>query len=122
MYAPEVSYSLGLRYTLPLANGGSLMLSSTYGWMDEYERQSSNQFQSKNADGSAKPEPAYGVLNARATFQPANSRWQLSLFGTNLTNEWYVNGGFDARITAGYDIAAIGPPREIGLGLRLVFD
>jgi hypothetical protein len=49
----------------------------------------------------------------------------LSLFGTNLTNEWYVNGGFDAGgvlAHAGYDLATIGRPRELGLGVRFMFD
>jgi len=89
--------------------------------MDEYQRAASNEFQSKNADGSAKPEPAYGVLNARIVYQAAE-RWELSLFGTNLTNEWYVNGGFDTGLFWGYDLGTIGRPREIGMGLRFVFD
>ena len=55
-------------------------------------------------------------------YQPANEAWQLSVFGTNLTNEWYVNGGFDHSLFLGYDIGLIGRPREVGIGLRFVFD
>ena len=78
--------------------------------------------QSRGPDGSRKPEPAYGLLNARIVYQPANPAWQVALFGTNLTNEWYVNGGFDARFTGGYDLGTIGRPREIGASVRFVID
>ena len=71
---------------------------------------------------SDKPEPAYGVLNARIVYQPSTRNWQLSLFGTNLTDEWYVNGGLDNRLGNGIDSATIGRPREVGVGLRWELD
>jgi len=121
-YAPETSYSLGVRYRLPLVSGGQMLLVGNYGWMDEYQRHESNQNQTKNADGSNKPEPAYGLLNARIVYEPAARNWRLSLFGTNLTDEWYVNGGFEAADTWGYDFATIGRPREVGIGLQFFLD
>jgi iron complex outermembrane receptor protein len=121
-YAPELSYSLGVRYRWPMAGGGELLLAGDYGWMDEYQRASANQFQNKNPDGSDKPEPSYGLLNARIVYESAAANWRLSVFGTNLTDEWYVNGGFNTGVDWGYDIATIGRPREIGLGLDFVFD
>jgi iron complex outermembrane receptor protein len=124
-YAPETSYSLGVRYRLPLTTGAEVLFVGNYGWMDEYQRAAENQFQTKNPDGSNNPEPAYGVLNARVAYRAANARWELSLFGTNLTNEWYVNGGINGGtlpIHAGYDLATIGRPREVGIGLRFVLD
>jgi iron complex outermembrane receptor protein len=121
-YAPETSHSLGLRYGLPLTRGGNLLFVGNYGWMDEYQRASANENQPKNPDGSNKPEPAYGILNARVVFEPAEGNWQLSLFGTNLTNEWYVNGGADFGFFEGTDIGTIGRPREVGVGLRFIFD
>ena len=120
-YAPERSFSLGARYRLPVARGGELLFAGNYGWMDEYQRAAARDLQTKHPDGSSKPEPAYGVLNARIVYQPAE-RWQLSLFGTNLTNEWYVNGGIDGGLVWGYDFGTIGRPREIGLGLRFVLE
>jgi iron complex outermembrane receptor protein len=120
-YAPETSYSLGVRYRWPLGSGGELLLVGNYGWMDQYQRMPGNEFQSKNPDGSNKPEPAYGILNARLVYQPPNRNWRLSLFGTNLTDEWYVNGGLVAFLD-GYDVATIGRPREVGVGVRFTFD
>ena len=77
-YAPETSYSLGVRYRLPLATGAELLFAGDYGWMDEYQRSPANQDQPKNPDGSNKPEPAYGLLNARIVFQPTSRSWQVA--------------------------------------------
>ena len=120
-YAPEQSFSLGLRYRLPLARGGELLFAGNYGWMAEYQRAGPSEFQTRDADGSNRPEPAYGVFNARVVYESLQ-RWQVSLFGTNLTNEWYVNGGIDTGLFWGYDFGTVGRPREVGVGLRFVFD
>jgi iron complex outermembrane receptor protein len=90
--------------------------------MDEYQRVPGNQFQTKNADGNDNPEPAYGVLNARIGFAPARGRWEVSAFGTNLTDEWYVNGGFDLRLFQGFDFVTVGRRREVGVGFRYAID
>ena len=76
----------------------------------------------KNPDGSNNPEPAYGLLNARIVYTAARANWRLSLFGTNLTNEWYVNGGFDLGPPWGYAPATIGRPREAGVGVQFTVD
>lgn len=119
-YAADLSYSLGARYRSPLVNGGQLLFAGYYGWMDDYVRSSGNEFQTKNADGSIRAEPAYGILNARVVYQPGGRNWKLSMFGNNLTDEWYVNGGEDWGIFLGYDFATIGRPREIGIGWQLL--
>jgi len=121
-YAPEQSVSLGLRYRLPVANGSEVLFAGNYGWMEEYQRARGNESQPKNPDGSNKPEPAYGILNARVDYRLANRNWYVSLFGTNLTNEWYVNGGFDAGAVGGFDHGTIGRPREVGVGASFAFD
>ena len=115
-FAPKTSYSIGLRYKLPLRDGSALLLRGDYGWMDDYQRQASAEFQTN------KPEPAYGLLNARIIYTPAHAKWQLSFFGTNLTNAWYVNGGFNLGYAWGYDAALIGRPREVGVGVHFSFD
>jgi iron complex outermembrane receptor protein len=120
-YAPEASATLGVRYRRPLAKG-ELTFAADYGWMGEYERAAASDFQTKSADGTARMEPAYGIFNARVVYRPASGNWQLSLFGKNLTNEWYVNGGIDVGRYEAYDFATIGRPRELGAGLRLCFD
>jgi hypothetical protein len=53
---------------------------------------------------------AYGLLSARFTYAPPGSNWDISLFGTNLTNEVYRMG-----VDQGY----VGRPRELGVTLSL---
>jgi len=120
-YAPEASATLAVRYRKPLARG-ELSFAADYGWMDEYQRASASDYQTKNPDGSTRMEPAYGVLNARVVYGPTNAHWQLSFFGTNLTNEWYVNGGIDVGLYEAYDFATIGRPRELGVGVKFLLD
>jgi iron complex outermembrane receptor protein len=117
-YAPDTSYSLAVKYSLPLENGAELLMVGNYGWMDEYQRAATNGEQAKNPDGSNKPEPAYGILNARVIWEPRTRAWQAYVFGTNLTDEWYVNGGNDFGFLFGFDRATIGRPRELGLGFE----
>ena len=117
--APARSYSLAVRYQLPLGRGGRLLFAASYGWRDQYERAVANDFQARSPDGSHRLEPSYGLLNTSVVYRPAKARWQLSLFGTNLTNEWYVDGGLDVGLYDGYDSITIGRPRELGLRFAL---
>ncbi|HEY5567045.1 MAG TPA: TonB-dependent receptor [Gammaproteobacteria bacterium] len=120
-YAPETSVSLGAQYDLPLADGGHLLFAGNYGWKDEYVRDPANQRIPKDANGNTIFEPAYGILNARLRYEPAERNWSLEFWGRNLTDEFYVNGGFDTRTVWGYDFTVVGQAREVGLSLGFVF-
>jgi iron complex outermembrane receptor protein len=85
--------------------------------MDKYERDAAEQRQP--ISGS---EPAYGLLSMRAKYTAADGSWSASIFGSNLTDERYVNGGFDARNPFGLDFILVGRPREIGASLQFNFD
>jgi outer membrane receptor protein involved in Fe transport len=86
-YAPETSWFLSAKCRLPLANGAELLFTAAYGWMDKYQRANASDFQTKNPDGSNRPEPAYGLLNARIDYRARGASWMLSLFGTSSTRE-----------------------------------
>jgi len=58
-------------------------------------------------------------LNARIAFRPSD-RWELSLFGTNLTDERYTDGGFMSPLLQ-VDDGTIGRPREWGASVRFEF-
>jgi iron complex outermembrane receptor protein len=116
-YAPETSYSIGLQYEMSLASGADLTIRGDYGWMDKYERDAAEQRQPLGGS-----EPAYGLLGMRAKYTTADGSWSASIFGSNLTDERYVNGGFDARNPFGLDFILVGRPREIGASLQFNFD
>jgi outer membrane receptor protein involved in Fe transport len=66
-------------------------------------------------------EPAYTIVNTRFVYEPAARNFSVELWGKNLLDEQYINGGFDTRDTWGYDFSIIGRSREIGLGLSFEF-
>lgn len=66
-------------------------------------------------------EPACGLRNARLRYEPAERNWNVELWGCNLTDEQYVNGGFDTRTVWGYDFTVIGWSREVGVSLGFAF-
>jgi iron complex outermembrane receptor protein len=120
-YAPDNSASVGMQYELPLSSGASLTFVGNYGWMDKYVRDTANQRIPHDAAGNIEFEPAYGILNTRMVYTPADSNWTANIWVTNVTDEQYVNGGFDARTVWGYDFAIVGPPREVGAGINVRF-
>jgi iron complex outermembrane receptor protein len=120
-YAPETSASLSVQYDRPLSNGASLLFVANYGWMDEYVRDPANQRTPKDANGNTIFEPDYGILNARVRYSPPGAEWNLEVWGRNLTDEFYINGGFDTRTVWGYDFSVIGVAREVGLSLGFQF-
>jgi hypothetical protein len=61
-------------------------------------------------------------VNARLSFTPpGNARWEVALFGTNLTNERVVNGGFYGSIWE-LDWSTVDRPREAGVELKMSFE
>jgi iron complex outermembrane receptor protein len=112
-YAPERSYSIGVQHTASLANSGRLVTRLDYGWMDDYERSREIRFQAT--------QEAFGLLNARMVYEPPAQNWRLSVFGTNLSDEKYLNSGMVSGAFS-VDAATVGRPREVGASLQLFFD
>jgi iron complex outermembrane receptor protein len=120
-YAADQSGTLGAQYEIGLSNGGRVLLVGNYGYMGDYARDSA--YQRTLIDAAGKPilEPGYGILNARFVYEPAARNYSVELWGKNLTDELYVNGGFDTRDTWGYDFAVVGRSREVGVSLSFTF-
>ena len=62
----------------------------------------------------------FGQFNARFAYAPADGKYELALFGTNLTDEYQLNSGFFHGIW-GYDFATVARPREVGASLTFNF-
>lgn len=114
-FAPERSYSLGVQWDSDLTSGGSIMARLDYGWIDDFETFRDDRFISFGGANDA-----YGLLGGRVTYTSASGDWDISLVGTNLTNEFYRMGGFNA-ILAGVDQGYVGRPRELAVTLGLNF-
>lgn len=102
---PEYSFVASGEYTVNLANGGQLSARLDYSWVDDFYHQ-------RNEDPLSFQE-SYEVLNARLSFVDAAERFELALFGTNLSDEDYFNTIVvgSTRIATGY------PARERAWGL-----
>jgi hypothetical protein len=46
---------------------------------------------------------------------------KLEVWGRNLTDAWYVNGGIDTRTVWGFDFATIGASREVGVSFAVEY-
>jgi iron complex outermembrane receptor protein len=120
--APENTYNLGIQWDKPLAAGGNLTTRFDASYTGEYWRSSTPSLR-QNAYGVPR-NPETGdvwMFNGRLAFQPADGNYELSLYGTNLTNEYLLNSGFLHNIWQ-FDFATVDRPREVGVQMRVFFD
>jgi len=113
--APKFKFAIGARYTIPLAHESRLVLSADYAWT---ARQASAVTVSDQV-----MLPSYGLLNARIQWNAPGDRLSLALFGTNLTNQYYLMGGVDfaGGYTTGSRQLDPGKPQQYGLEARVKF-
>ena len=110
--APDKSFYLGGTYYWNLANGDLIDLNISYGWMDKHVSVSDVRLQDI--------QDAYGLLNAQLLYTGVAENWNLALYGSNLTDEWYQLGGFSASL-AGITQGVVARPREYGVSLGFSF-
>lgn len=114
--APDSSYTLGAQYTGSIGTSGSLVTRLDYNYQGQFWR--SEPF--LRVSGYAAVPDNYeesgdwALMNARMTYEPVDAPWSVSLFGTNLTDEYTLNSGFFHGIW-GFDFATVGRPREFGI-------
>jgi outer membrane receptor protein involved in Fe transport len=120
-YAAEESGTVGATYEIPTSNGGRILLVGNYGFTGDYARDAAYQRTFIDLNGNPVLEPGYGILNARFVFEPSARNYAVEVWGKNLLDELYINGGFDTRDTWGYDFSIVGRSREVGVSLSFSF-
>jgi iron complex outermembrane receptor protein len=111
---PEWTYSASGAYRQPLGERiGEVRLRADYNYRGTVSYQ-------LEAD-PLEVQDGYGLLNLRATYVLPNDRIQLSLFGTNVTDEYYLTNAQDTLAGNGTAFGGVGRPREWGLELSLRF-
>jgi iron complex outermembrane receptor protein len=126
--APKKTINLGVQHDAHLKSGGSLITRFDYSYVSQYWRAADPTLRVAWYASTGSGIPAgysdesgdFGQFNARLTYAPANSKWDLSVFGTNLTNEYQLNSGFFHGIW-GYDFATVARPREFGTSITFHF-
>ena len=121
--APETTGSVGLQHTARLDNGGTFISRLDYNFSDQFWRSQIPNFRTEYYGLPSEFDEGgdYGLVNARLTYAPSAANWELAVFGTNLTNEYYLNSGFFHSLWD-IDFATVGRPREAGVSLRVFFD
>jgi iron complex outermembrane receptor protein len=117
---PEWNLGLGMQYEFMVGRrGASLIPRFDYTWQDDIW------FTTNPVAGIVNPEdgrqPAYGVLNARATWTAPDTAWSASVYALNLTDEYYFYGKLSLLGNSGREQGNPAPPREVGFSFRYNF-
>lgn len=111
--APEWKLHLGGQADFQVFNG-DVTLRADYSWQDEIF------FTVFNIDAAS--QEAYGLLRARATYAPANSRFSFALFGENLTDQTYFTNQILTGTTYGAEfVGSLGAPQTFGFEIAATF-
>jgi outer membrane receptor protein involved in Fe transport len=110
--APKWTVHLAGQYEFDLPNQAEMTLRADYGYQSEYQRDSDPGRQLLT------PEPGYGLLNARIQYTAKGGRWNLQLYGTNLTDKAYIDAGTGSVYLFGVDAAYLGQRRMVGARLN----
>ncbi|MCX7587273.1 TonB-dependent receptor [Phenylobacterium sp. 58.2.17] len=110
--APKWNLTFAAQYRFELPAGQALTLRGDVAWRDEVEFKANNLPQFAGA--------AYTLFNARATYSTIDDRWELAVFGKNLTDERYATYktvGTDATGVSNpaLPLAVYGEPRQYGV-------
>ena len=111
--APEWKANFGVQADFP-AFGGDVTLRADYSYQDEIY------FTVFNIDAAS--EDSYGLLRARASYEPGDGRYKIALFGENLTDEKYFTNQILTGTTYGAEfVGSLGAPRTFGIELSTTF-
>lgn len=113
MKTPEWNGSLGATYTWEVSNDVSIALHGDW----TYQSKTYQDIQNTEMIAS----PAYSLFNARLTYTNEDGNWEVALFGTNLTDQAYITGGYQALASFGLADVLYGRPREWGLTFKKRF-
>jgi iron complex outermembrane recepter protein len=91
-YSPEWQTSISADWTQAFANGMEWFVGGSWSWIDEQ-----NAGASSNNDPQSEQD-SYSIVNARVGLRSASGKWDVTLFGNNLTDEDYCQTIFDAAL------------------------
>ena len=111
---PEFTLGLTLDYRHPIDTSGTVILHMDY------------QLQGDNDIIPGDPvsfQEQFGLLNGRITFQPENAKWNISVWGKNLTDEVFMVQHFDFSDNGllGNRAIVLGNPRTYGIEINANF-
>jgi len=122
--APKKTINVGVQYDASMKRGASLTTRLDYTYVSQYWRSADPTlrvvYYPGIPSGYSGESGDFGQVNARLTYAPADSKWDLSIFGMNLTDAYQLNSGFFHGVW-GYDFATVARPREFGSSITFHF-
>ena len=113
-FVPEVEAALGLEHEFEFGHGWTLTQGLRANYRGSYSTASDLEEQTR--------EPAHTFVDYRVTLQPDSARWNISLFGRNLTDVRHnVFTSVIPLAPGGAFAHVLGRGREVGLALQLEF-
>jgi len=109
---PEWNVVLSPEHTVYRKGGGSILLRADYSYKSKVYNDIAN--------SESVAQAPYDLINARASWVLASGGWELYAYGTNLTDEEYLEHGIFPE-AFGPSIGVSGRPREWGAGVRYRF-
>ena len=105
--APRLSVNGRMSYDLPVGSRYFATLRA------DFNRVSSHFLEPNNR--AVLREDGYSLVNARVSFAPVDGRWDVALWGRNLTDEVYTSAGQDIILALGWAEIVLGVPRTWGV-------
>lgn len=113
--APDITFTLGTDYTIPVGNDLRAMLSFSASYSSSYHTASDY------SPGSL--QEAFWRLNAGVRFGPEDEKWELAVLGRNLTDSYvkFATFGFPSAGVRDQFIGQFGRPREVAVQASVKF-
>ena len=111
--APEFTANIGLAYSAEIDNAGSLTARLDYYYSTEKYYEESN--------SPIVVQDDYELINARISFVSQDEKWDMSVFGKNLTDELVQANGTTGGLWGQGFLGAFTPPRTYGFSLAYNF-
>jgi len=116
--APTFSGSLGLDYNIAIEMPGEVRLTANYSYTGE-QRYTPTLGSDVIADDSKLAiEGAYGLVSGKISYISENQDWEVSLWGTNLTDEQYLAERGTPAAAFGFVYGRMGAPRMYGAEVK----
>jgi iron complex outermembrane receptor protein len=109
---PDLTFSISPEYTIPMNNGGDLVLRMDYSYRDDMWGEPSND------PGRFTKIDSRSLLNADISYHSPDGRWTLAAYGRNVTDEKYANAKL---LPTDYVLIILNNDRS-EFGLRFVYN
>jgi iron complex outermembrane receptor protein len=113
--APEWSTTLGVQYTWNVPDfGGQLVPRLDWSYRSTVYNDALNFPELR--------QPGYHLLDLSLTYLSEDAKWEVTVFGKNVTDERYIGAGFANILLGGWAVATMGRPAEWGASVAYHFD